>query len=56
MSVLIAIDQGTTSTRTVAYDKDLNIDWRTASASVGAGVAVQGTSHLIGKGASLIGD
>ena len=25
MSVLIAIDQGTTSTRTVAYDKDLNI-------------------------------
>ena len=25
MTVLIAIDQGTTSTRTVAYDKDLNI-------------------------------
>ena len=25
MSVLIAIDQGTTSTRTVAFDKDLNI-------------------------------
>ena len=25
MSVLIAIDQGTTSTRAVAFDKDLNI-------------------------------
>ena len=25
MSVLIAIDQGTTSTRTVVYDQDLNI-------------------------------
>ena len=25
MSILIAIDQGTTSTRTVAFDKDLNI-------------------------------
>ena len=25
MSVLIAIDQGTTSTRAVAFDKDLNV-------------------------------
>ncbi|NHX33837.1 hypothetical protein HA388_27955, partial [Escherichia coli] len=25
MTVLIALDQGTTSTRTVAFDKDLNI-------------------------------
>ena len=25
MSLLIAIDQGTTSTRTVAFDRDLNV-------------------------------
>jgi glycerol kinase len=25
MSLLVAIDQGTTSTRTVAFDRDLNV-------------------------------